>query len=1298
MKSKKSCAENDRYITKQGTPIEIKDLLENDNKFDGEVWFIESYTTPEHGSIAELTDGSVLYDPEDSFTGEDSFTYVANDSVGGTHIGLVTVVVQPMGVGPNEAPSAVDDILRVPIETTLRFGIMDIISNDFDPDGDNLSVQECTEPEFGFFEILEDTFRYTPATGFVGEDSVTCTITDNNGGVDTSVITFLVGDVVQATFTKDDIYTIGRGTALSVTSPGILGNDEGFGDGSLTLEFCTDPRRGELVYESDGSITYTPNTLFIGIETIDCTILDGNGNFDTSRIMIFVVFPGTDGADGLDIPDEPEDPTITFDDGFAKHDTYGVLKDTKLTITSPGILENDEGFGDGMLSLLSCEDPKHGSLTFSSDGSLMYVPDLFYVGLDQSLCAVINGAGEIDTSTIFFHVLSPADTSLSTGEDSPLTFGPPAVIDILVLRDNISPDDDTIVSNCENAQHGMIVKNSDGTYTYTPSPDFFGVDTIQCTVGTPDTTLQTAILTIIVRPLSDEPTPVSNAIEVTMGTPFVIDPALNHPELNSGTLVVYFFSQPQNGVIVDNGDGTFTYTPNAGWSGADTFEYTISDGNGGLRSTTLSFIILGSPDASSNAEDDSYTTTTNTQLSISAPNGILINDIPSVVGVTAYTPPLNGNLIMFRDGSFDYLPNNNFVGVDVFNYVMNDGLGGAGTATVTIVVTALNSPPVAADDTYTTFSNTPITFDARVNDKDADNDELNIIQLTAPSNGDATLSGNGMITYIPRTGWTGVDSFTYFVTDGNGGEGSATISILVEAAPNSPPTAVDDQYSTSVGSTISFNAISNDRDNDGDVLLPSSFGLPSHGTISLNADGNFVYEPEDNWTGTDSFVYVVTDGKGGEDSATVTIQVIPRANSGPVAVFDVFSTVANTAISFDVLENDSDSDGHTLTISRFTQPERGTVSRQGNILTYTPPSNFNGETSFTYFISDGFGGESSATVTIMVERAPNNPPIAVDDNYVTEENLAFTFDVRVNDIDFDDNALFVLDYTESKHGELSLNSDGTFTFVPMENWNGLDTFSYEISDRFGGSDTAEVNILVQPGPNSKPIARDDTFSTDANTPVTFNVLRNDVDLDGDTLFITEFTLTQHGTLTSEDKGTFTYLPVAGWSGLDSFTYAITDANGGEDRADVSITVSKAPEVEVVTMLEAVNDLYHTQFNQPLVIADPGVLANDIFAKQVVEFTKPNKGTLSLNPQGGFMYIPETDFQGAVSSEYTVDDAMGNTDTATLVIRVFPPLQLITFNSTKGRSSDCVGAFFSNCTGVLSIKDDLLVLQEQGKRN
>ncbi|MBE4579778.1 Ig-like domain-containing protein [Vibrio navarrensis] len=358
----------------------------------------------------------------------------------------------------------------------------------------------------------------------------------------------------------------------------------------------------------------------------------------------------------------------------------------------------------------------------------------------------------------------------------------------------------------------------------------------------------------------------------------------------------------------------------------------------------------------------------------------------------------------------------------------------------------------------------------------------------------------------------------------------------------------------------------------GDIAQGDKVTMTINGTdyeTTVDANGNWTVDVAGSDLAADTeFEVVVTSS----DSAgnTVTSSVLSTHGVAPVATDDTASgTEDGGVITIDVLANDSDVDGDTLTITGATVPaEQGTVAIVDGKLEFTPAANFNGEATISYTISDGNGGTDTADVKVTVD-AVNDGPVATDDTASgTEDGGVITIDVLANDSDVDGDTLTITGATvPAEQGTVAI-VDGKLEFTPAANFNGEATISYTISDGNGGTDTADVKVTVD-AVNDGPVATDDTASgTEDGGVITIDVLANDSDVDGDTLTITGATVpAEQGTVAIVD-GKLEFTPANGFSGKATVTYTITDGVAF-DTAEVSVSVNRVS-VDPITADDVIN--------------------------------------------------------------------------------------------------------------------------------
>ncbi|WP_197040324.1 Ig-like domain-containing protein, partial [Mycobacterium sp. URHB0044] len=415
-------------------------------------------------------------------------------------------------------------------------------------------------------------------------------------------------------------------------------------------------------------------------------------------------------------------------------------------------------------------------------------------------------------------------------------------------------------------------------------------------------------------------------------------------------------------------------------------------------------------------------------------------------------------------------------------------------------------------------------------------------------------------------------------------------------------------------------------------------------------NGSFTYTPATNYNGPDSFTYTATDGTATSPAATVTITVT-AVNDTPDAIDDGFTTNEDTQLTGNVLTNDTDIEGSTLTASLVTGPSHGAlVLNPDGSFTYTPVANYNGPDSFAYTATDGAATSTAATVTIAVTAA-NDIPVAIDDTFTTNEDTQLTGNLLTNDADVEGSTLTASLVTGPSHGALALNPDGSFTYTPVANYNGTDTFTYTASDGSLTSPAATVSITITTV-NDTPVAIDDTGYTIAedgtlSVSAGAGVLANDTDAENAPLTAALVTGPSHGALTLNPNGSFTYTPVANYTGSDSFAYTASDAGLTSDPATVTITITAVNDTPV-----AVDDTFTT--NEDTQLAG-NVLTNDTdvenSALTATLVTGPSHGALTLNPNGSFTYTPVANYNGTDSFTYTASDGTATSAAATVTITI-----------------------------------------------
>lgn len=523
------------------------------------------------------------------------------------------------------------------------------------------------------------------------------------------------------------------------------------------------------------------------------------------------------------------------------------------------------------------------------------------------------GDGEIHQSSHFGNYVANQAPSFVGGGDQ-VVLEDAGIQTIVAWATNISPGPasesaqqvDFQVSNDNPALFTVAPAISpDGTLTFTPAPNAHGTAVVAVVAhdnggigfsGVNISAAQTFVITI--ESVNDAPTAANDGYSMFAGETLqgVVPGVLaNDLDIDGDSLTSTVASSPAHGTLVLNADGSFVYSPNVGYSGPDSFSYTVADGAGGIGEAIVSIDIQPKNHAPV-AGDDAYDMLEDGVLDIAAA-GVLMNDVDvdgDALALSLVSGPLHGSLTLNADGSFQYTPAANFHGVDAFTYRINDGAVDSNTATVTIAVASVNDAPVAVDNTYAATEDVPLTIalpGVLANDSDVDGDVLRAVRVTNPARGALVLNANGSFTYSPNANFNGVDSFTYRVNDGLLDSNTVTVSIQV-AAVNDIPVAAADAYATNQDTSLNVPArgvLNNDVDADGETLTAVLAAGPAHGAVTLNADGSFLYTPAAGYSGADSFTYRAADASSSSAVTTVSLNVVAAVPATKFFVVDADS-------------------------------------------------------------------------------------------------------------------------------------------------------------------------------------------------------------------------------------------------------------------------------------------------------------------------------------------------------------------------------------------------------------------------
>ena len=557
--------------------------------------------------------------------------------------------------------------------------------------------------------------------------------------------------------------------------------------------------------------------------------------------------------------------------------------------------------------------------------------------------------------------------------------------------------------------------------------------------------------------------------------------------------------------------------------------------------------------------------------------------------------------------------------------------------TVDAVAPPPNVAPVAADDVLTVAEDGSDTVNVLANDGDSDGDVLTVTP-SDPAHGSVTESG-GVVTYTPDAGYAGPDSFTYEVCDPSGACDTATVTVTVTPVNDAPPAPPTSSFDTPED-TPHTGTLPGSVDPDGDALTFGETDEPDHGTVTIDADGDYTYTPDPGYFGPDSFGYEVCDPSGACASTTVTVTVTPVNDAPPAPPTSAFDTPEDTPHT-GTLPGSVDPDGDVLTFGGTDEPDHGTVTIDAaGGYTYTPDPGYFGPDSFGYEVCDPSGACASTTVTVTVTPV-NDAPTAVDDVVATGYGAAVVVNPATNDTDPDGDALTIT-AADPAHGVVTVVGN-VVTYTPDPGYSGADAFGYEVCDPSGACDTGTVTVTVGLAPpvNLAPVADAGTDRTVASGELVVLDGSGSSDPDGDDL---TYAWVQSSGPTVTLSGANTAAPsFTGVTGPNVLTFVLTVSDGVlTDVATVTITVAPptpTPDAPTCEPLSVDSGAGGVTVSVPCEDADDATY-------EVVD--DPEHGDVEVLDDGSVRYVPDEGYTGTDAFTVRVCTAAGCTQSVVTV--------------------------------------------------
>ncbi|WP_254661966.1 tandem-95 repeat protein [Vibrio parahaemolyticus] len=928
-----------------------------------------------------------------------------------------------------------------------------------------------------------------------------------------------------------------------------------------------------------------------------------------------------------------------------------------IIITTQELLSNVDDEDKDTLSVENLIiDKGNGTLVDNGDGTWTFTPQIdddtevsftFDIIDDEDL--VVSGSANLDILPINDAPNAENDV-ITTGEDTAVT------IDVLVNDSDVEGDVLSIQSASVPSEQGSV-DIVDGKLVFTPAENFNGEATITYIVTDGDLTDE-AKVTVTVTPVNDSPVAVDDTTSIQEDTAVTIDVLTNDTDVDGDKLSIESASVPKEQGTVEVVDGKLVFTPAENFNGDAEITYTVTDGEltDEAKVTVTVNPVNDAPtikvEAVESITEDAVSTDT-----VVATLTVRDTDTPEDQLTVSLENNSNGyfvlvgNEVKLTQAGVDAVNNDELNLKDLtISASVSDGVNPTANDSDSLIVNRVNDAPtvenaIADQELSEDFA----TYTIDLNDAFKDSDSALNFSVSGNSNVLVSIE-NGIATISPTADWNGSETLTFTATDPSGESVSQTVNFTVAPVAD----IVADKATVVEDTPTIIKVLGNDTfEGDDKVVSLDTNNGPANGTVSVNPDGSVTYTPNDNYHGADSFTYIVTSG-GVSESTTVNVDVTP-VNDAPVAKDDIATTQEDTAVTIDVLPNDTDIDGDTLRIDSASVPsDQGTVEIVDGKLVFTPAENFNGDAEITYTVTDGELTDE-AKVAVTVNPVNDAPTIKVDavesitEDAVNTDTVVATLTVR--DTDTPEDQLTV---------SLENNSNGYFVLVGNEvklTQAGVDavnndelnlkdlTISASVSDGVNptanDSDSLIVN-RVNDAPTVENAIADQELSEDF---ATYTIDLNDAFKDSDSAL--NFSVSGNSNvLVSIENGIATISPTADWNGSETLTFTATDPSGESISQTVDFTV--APVVDIKA------DSTNVVEDTPTII---NVLGNDTFegADKVVSLdaeNSPKNGTVIVNNDGTVTYTPDDNYVGEDTFTYVVTSG-GVSESTTVTVNVTP---------------------------------------------
>ncbi|KPA16706.1 secreted protein containing PKD domain protein, partial [Candidatus Magnetomorum sp. HK-1] len=1180
---------------------------------DSDTADILSYTlssSPSLGSVdlSEIS-GQLVYTPYPDISGTDIFTYRTYDGTAFSAPAYITILIR----SGNDFPIAKPSSISTDEDTPISFSLSGI-----DPDNDPITYKIEIPPDEGELELLDavsGSCRYTPEINAYGQYTFSFVAMDDYGSSEAAQVTINIIPINDAPVASPASYTLYEDEPFSfkLQASDIDSSIQGFQIIEQT-QFGT----VEITNEQTGDTIFTPKKDHYGEVWFSFVATDGISSSETVDVQ-FTILP---------VNDRP----------IALAGTVSINEDFPEIFYVTGTDTEDDPLSYSIQTL-----PEQGTLVLNTEsGECLYTPVAEYSGMISFSFSVFDGKEHSDPSAFTIVVLEVNDPpvaehkTITTPEDEPIFFALKAT--------DIDSDVENYVIQDPPIGDILVMDAVSGLCKYTPEANFFGQDSFTFIAKDSENASEPAQITIIVTPVNDAP--IAESMSITGNEDRLTDIQLLASDADGDTLTFTLLSTPNHGQLLnlDITVGTAQYLPDTDYYGSDQFVFEVTDGlKSGSAVVSIDIHYVNDPPF---VHSDIITVKEEGSLEYTL---LAYDEDSEITGYQISRYPEHGELILTDEqkGFITYAPFEDFFGADSFEFKAMDDFSASDAAVVSINVTGVNDLPVGYPKTF------ELDEDYILNDKlsfdDPDYDMLTITVFTPASHGILTITDRrtGAFTYTPTANYFGTDNIVFEACDMAACSGPSSMTFIINPI-NDPPVVLPLSLTLTEDQPMRITLTAYDVENNitGFEIIEYPQGLIEE----IDSEkGIFLYTPDQDATGIDSFQYQAADESSVSNPAMISLNIIP-VNDSPEGTASAYTMLEDEILEGTLEKFDPDGDAITLTVK--TLPEHGWVTAVNPItgeFSYKPASNYNGIDTFWYVVCDSSLCSDETLITLNITPV-NDLPVVSSNTYELAEDTPLQLTLVGNDVEESE---LIFEITESPQmGDIVLinTASGICVYTPFSQQYGSDQFSYRVYDGHDYSEPAQIELNIY-SVNDLPIAlageiemlEDQSFSGKVEAS----------DADGDDLIFTIYQTPKKGKVvlssSGAGQGSFVYTPYLNANGMDVFWFQVFDGEAYSDPQPMTVNitpVNDAPQADDAMFFINAGEEQEWILNASDAEAD---------AITFVIVQQPEKGTVELIDinTGTFRFMASGSAGGSDTITFKVSDGKLYSNEATIAISVNP---------------------------------------------